>query len=227
VRSRSVLRREAAQRGQPAPDFSCGENQECGRCGLDVTAGIHVRPEDCIRALRAKLSTADACGVCGRCHAAPTMRCWTERDIARHEGEMRDLLRRLDETLALRPLAGGQPMNEAWNKQDRPCLPCMDCGAELYERFWGGGGWAKTDKVTGKAHSDRDCIVRLKVLREAGQACIDWARDTGECHLCGEFDGPAQRPHGDECPLLETAGARSKPAGGNMPDGGWEGNTFP
>jgi hypothetical protein len=60
-----------------------GENQECGRCGLDVSAGIHVRPEDCIRALRSKLSTADppsraleaqapSC-VCGRCHAAPTM----------------------------------------------------------------------------------------------------------------------------------------------------------
>jgi hypothetical protein len=76
-----------------------GENQECGRCGLDVSAGIHVRPEDCIRALRSKLSTADACGVCGRCHAAPTMRCWTERDIERREGEATttDLTRECDD----------------------------------------------------------------------------------------------------------------------------------
>jgi hypothetical protein len=32
------------------------------------------------------------------------------------------------------------------------------------------------------------------------QACIDWAADTGECHLCG-YDGPAGKPHDDACPL--------------------------
>lgn len=53
-------------------------------------------------------------------------------------------------------------MSDDWKKQDRPCPPCATCGAELYEKFWGGGGWAKTDKATEETHSERDCIVRLK-----------------------------------------------------------------
>ena len=52
-------------------------------------------------------------------------------------------------------------MSEHWKKHDRPRPPCTNCGAELYEKFWGGGGWAKTDKSTDEAHSERDCIVRL------------------------------------------------------------------
>jgi hypothetical protein len=53
-------------------------------------------------------------------------------------------------------------MSEEWKKHDRPCPPCANCGAELYEKFWGNGGWAKTDKATGESHSESDCIVRLR-----------------------------------------------------------------
>lgn len=42
--------------------------------------------------------------------------------------------------------------------------------------------------------------LRLEALREAGQACLDWAADMGECHLCG-YDHGAGKPHDDECPL--------------------------
>jgi hypothetical protein len=60
-------------------------------------------------------------------------------------------------------------MSDAWKKHDRPCPPCANCGAELYEKFWGNGGWAKTDKATGEAHSERDCIVRLTTaIKNAG-----------------------------------------------------------
>jgi hypothetical protein len=53
-------------------------------------------------------------------------------------------------------------MSEEWKKHDRPCAPCVDCGAELYEKFWGSGGWARTDKTTDEAHSDSDCVANLK-----------------------------------------------------------------
>ena len=69
-------------------------------------------------------------------------------------------------------------MSEEWKKHDRPCPPCVNCGAELYERFWGNGGWAKADKATGKCHSERDCIVRLKAqlaVRPVTDADIDHA----------------------------------------------------
>lgn len=52
-------------------------------------------------------------------------------------------------------------MSEAWKKHDRPCPPCADCGAELYEKFWGNGGWAKTDKATDEGHGKRHCVRRL------------------------------------------------------------------
>lgn len=42
--------------------------------------------------------------------------------------------------------------------------------------------------------------ARVVALLNAGQACVDWARDTGECHLCS-FDGPAGRSHDEDCPL--------------------------
>lgn len=51
---------------------------------------------------------------------------------------------------------------DAWKKHDRACPPCEDCGTELYEQFWGNGGWVRTDKTTGKTHCERDCIRVLK-----------------------------------------------------------------
>jgi hypothetical protein len=53
-------------------------------------------------------------------------------------------------------------MSDAWKKHDRPCPPCPDCGAELYEKCWGNGGWAKTDKATDRSHHDSDCVKRLR-----------------------------------------------------------------
>jgi hypothetical protein len=70
-------------------------------------------------------------------------------------------------------------MSEAWKKHDRQCPPCRYCGAELYEKFWGNGGWAKTDKATDQAHSDRDCVARLGgLLNELYQAVL---ADPGAC----------------------------------------------
>ena len=60
-------------------------------------------------------------------------------------------------------------MSEEWKKQDRPCPPCPDCGVELYEKFWGNGGWVSTERETAdstrpsKAHGPSDCV---KVLRD-------------------------------------------------------------
>lgn len=56
-------------------------------------------------------------------------------------------------------------MSEAWKKKDRPCPPCSDCGETLYEKFWGNGGWAKTEIATDKAHSAEDCVKRLKTRK--------------------------------------------------------------
>ena len=53
-------------------------------------------------------------------------------------------------------------MSEAWNKHDRACPPCPDCGTELYEKFWGNGGWAKTEIATDRGHGPDDCVKRLK-----------------------------------------------------------------
>ena len=38
-------------------------------------------------------------------------------------------------------------MSDAWEKRDRACPPCPDCGTELYEKFWGNGGWVRTEKA--------------------------------------------------------------------------------
>ena len=43
-------------------------------------------------------------------------------------------------------------------------------------------------------------------LREMGQACLDWAKDTGECHFCDYASGPNaddERPHVDDCLVRE------------------------
>jgi hypothetical protein len=54
-------------------------------------------------------------------------------------------------------------MSDEWKKQDRPCDPCPDCGAELYDKFWGNGGWVKTDKINGHTHGSVDCVRVLKL----------------------------------------------------------------
>jgi hypothetical protein len=59
-------------------------------------------------------------------------------------------------------------MSEEWKKQDRPRPPCSDCGAELYEKFWGNGGWVPTEKGSDKAHGPTDCIKRMSAVVAAG-----------------------------------------------------------
>jgi hypothetical protein len=54
-------------------------------------------------------------------------------------------------------------MSDSWKEHDRPCPPCPHCGAEIYEKFWGNGGWVKTEVGPDeKAHSDAGCVKRLK-----------------------------------------------------------------
>jgi hypothetical protein len=55
-------------------------------------------------------------------------------------------------------------MSDAWKKHDRACPPCRDCGTELYEKFWGNGGWAATEKATDKTHDYSDCVKVLRAL---------------------------------------------------------------
>ena len=54
-------------------------------------------------------------------------------------------------------------MSEAWKKQDRACPPCPDCGTELYEKFWGNGGWMPTEKATERAHGPSACVPKLRL----------------------------------------------------------------
>jgi|SRR5271166_1348223 len=64
-------------------------------------------------------------------------------------------------------------MSEVWEKHDRPCPPCPYCGAELYEKFWGGGGWVPSDKESGHAHGNCIKVVADKlaaVTRERDEA---------------------------------------------------------
>ena len=85
---------------------------------------------------------------------------------------------------------------DVWKSQDRECPPCIHCGTVLYEKFWGNGGWARTDKATDEHHGDRDCVRALKAqvatLREAlqfyaddgthmppGHSAVGWCRDSG------------------------------------------------
>ena len=53
-------------------------------------------------------------------------------------------------------------MSEEWKKQDRECAPCKNCGTELYEKFWGNGGWAPTEKLTERFHDDSRCVRALR-----------------------------------------------------------------
>jgi hypothetical protein len=72
-------------------------------------------------------------------------------------------------------------MSEAWKKRDRPCPPCPHCGAELYEKFWGNGGWVPTDKKTEEVHSARECVEVLgeaeRAIEQDRCAALDRVRD--------------------------------------------------
>jgi hypothetical protein len=54
-------------------------------------------------------------------------------------------------------------MSESWKIHDRPCPPCPYCGAELYERFFGNGGWVPSDKSSGYAHGNCIKVVAKRV----------------------------------------------------------------
>ena len=68
-------------------------------------------------------------------------------------------------------------MSESWKKFDRPCPPCPHCGAELYEKFWGNGGWAKTEVGPDeRMHSEVGCVIRLReIIRDKAQTIVDLA----------------------------------------------------
>ncbi len=51
---------------------------------------------------------------------------------------------------------------EVWKKHDRERPSCPDCGAELFDAFWGNGGWVPTEKDTDRTHGPEDCVRRLK-----------------------------------------------------------------
>jgi hypothetical protein len=85
-------------------------------------------------------------------------------------------------------------MSEEWKKQDRPCPPCPDCGVELYEKFWGNGGWVGSDKDTDKAHEALDCVRVLSAKVDRMKSALAWYVDVGE--------GAAKEP-----PALPSQGA--------------------
>jgi hypothetical protein len=61
-------------------------------------------------------------------------------------------------------------MSEDWKTRDRPRPPCVGCGEELYDKFYGGGGWVPTEQATDKTHSDRDCVKVLKAKLAARES---------------------------------------------------------
>lgn len=46
--------------------------------------------------------------------------------------------------------------------RDRLRDPCPDCGEELYDKYYGQGGWAPTEIATGRTHHATACVKRLK-----------------------------------------------------------------
>jgi hypothetical protein len=78
-------------------------------------------------------------------------------------------------------------MSEEWKKYDRPCPPCANCGVVLYEKFWGNGGWAKTEKSTDKTHGASDCVKRMAMELKRTRAIVDEAQVAANCW--GGIDG--------------------------------------
>ena len=64
----------------------------------------------------------------------------------------------------------GVSSRDIWKSRDRERPPCPNCGTELYDQFWGNGGWAAADKATDKFHNERDCIRVLKARNAALEA---------------------------------------------------------
>jgi hypothetical protein len=89
-------------------------------------------------------------------------------------------------------------MSDAWKKHDRSCPPCSHCGAELYEKFWGNGGWAKTDTATDRAHHDSDCVKRLKAERDRLREMIRLAVEHQDNHSAHYEAGCVEDTHWDE-----------------------------
>ena len=69
-------------------------------------------------------------------------------------------------------------MSDEWKKKDRECPPCSDCGTDLYEKFWGNGGWAQTEMATEQTHGKGTCVAVLK--RKLG-ASSNYVADTETC----------------------------------------------
>jgi hypothetical protein len=94
-------------------------------------------------------------------------------------------------------------MSEAWKQHDRPCPPCPHCGAELYEKFWGNGGWVPSDVGTDHAHGNCIRVVvrerdRMRLMLGALKA---WCSRNGHTyaeklamHGLGELPTPPDDP---------------------------------
>ena len=81
-------------------------------------------------------------------------------------------------------------MSDDWKKRDRPCEPCPCCGAELYEKFYGNGGWARTDKTTDRMHGTDECVKVLRQRMVTLEAVAEAAKDV--ClYMDWDFDSPA------------------------------------
>ena len=74
---------------------------------------------------------------------------------------------------------------EKWYASGRGIF-CRDAGCQLASM-----------PVSVKWHEDTERIV---ALLNAGQECLDWAHDTGDCHICS-YDRQAGKPHEYDCPL--------------------------
>ena len=86
-------------------------------------------------------------------------------------------------------------MSDEWEKQDRECPPCKDCGTEMYEKFWGNGGWAQTEKATKQTHGKETCVAVLKsklkaLVAEVSPPCCAPAEESGPPSALAEGDDP-------------------------------------
>jgi hypothetical protein len=71
---------------------------------------------------------------------------------------------------------------DVWKSQDRPCPPCSDCGADLYEQSWGYGGWPRADKATDELHTQARCIANLKAALHWEDAKDEWTERIRAAH---------------------------------------------
>ena len=84
-------------------------------------------------------------------------------------------------------------------------------GPELAERYGfeplASSGAERVQGVDGKSGDERTIDdLRADSVLAAGEACIQWCIDTGDCHLCGFLCGAGssvETPHDEDCPLAE------------------------